>query len=227
VRILALETAEMAGSVAALEGPRVLAERWLDAAQRSAQSLAPAVSALLAEVGWQPTDVQLVAVTTGPGSFTSLRIGVTTAKAFAYAAGCEILGASTLEVIACRAPAEVAKVIAVMDAQRQQVFTATFERAASEWECREPTAIVDNSAWLAGLRAGDVVSGTGLSKLADRLPAGVLALDPSLWAPTAEATGQLAWQKYRTGQRDDVFTLLPQYYRRTAAEEQREKRVSG
>ena len=66
----------------------MLAEQPLDPTRRSAQTLAPAIATLLDAVEWRPADVELVAVATGPGSFTGLRIGVTTAKAFAYAAGC-------------------------------------------------------------------------------------------------------------------------------------------
>jgi len=87
VRILALETSDTAGSAALLDGERLLAEKLLAQGQRSARALAPAVRELLTDAGWQPKDVELVAVTVGPGSFTGLRVGVTTAKAFAYAAG--------------------------------------------------------------------------------------------------------------------------------------------
>ena len=74
--------------------------------------------ALLKQVGWRPDDVQLVAVSVGPGSFTGLRVGVTAAKVFAYAVGAEVLGVDTLEAIAAASPDDVAEVSAVIDAQR-------------------------------------------------------------------------------------------------------------
>src|SRR5437773_12166637 len=104
MRVLALETSGTAGSVAVLDDEQLLTAVALDPAQRTARTLAPAIRDVLKHVGWAPTDVQLVAVTAGPGSFTGLRLGVTTAKTFAYAAGCEVLGVNTLEVIAGRAP---------------------------------------------------------------------------------------------------------------------------
>lgn len=228
MRILALETAELTGSVAALEGDRLLAEMPLPADQRSAQSLAPAIQGLLTKVGWQPVDVELMAVTSGPGSFTSLRIGVTTAKAFAYAAGCRILGVDTLEVIAERLRPDITRVRVVMDAQRQQVFAGTFARtSAGSWDWEAPLAIEDDDVWLAGLAAGDVVSGPVLKKLGPRLPSGVTAVEPELWSPTAAATGLVAWRHYQLGKRDDVFSLVPLYFRRTAAEEQYDKRAKA
>ena len=100
MRILALETTDKTGSVAALDDCNILAQLMLDQNQRSAQSLAPAMKTLLEQVQWQPKDVQLVGVSVGPGSFTGLRVGVTTAKVFAYAVGADVLGINTLEAIA-------------------------------------------------------------------------------------------------------------------------------
>jgi tRNA threonylcarbamoyladenosine biosynthesis protein TsaB len=105
MHILALETTAVTGSVAASDGTNLLLELDLAPQQRSAQSLAPAILQLLCRVAWKPLDVELVAVTIGPGSFTGLRVGVTTAKTFAYAVGAAILGIDTLETIAAGMPA--------------------------------------------------------------------------------------------------------------------------
>lgn len=103
LKLLALETAGLAGSVALAEGGRPIIARTLAEGQRSAQSLAPGIRQVLAEAGWQPADLALVAVVVGPGSFTGLRVGVTTAKTLAYALGIEVLGLNCLEVIAHQA----------------------------------------------------------------------------------------------------------------------------
>ena len=105
--VLALETSALAGSVALFHGDRLLVQRELDSTRRSAQTLAPALAELLAAAGLTPRDVRLVATTVGPGSFTGLRVGVTTAKTFAYAVGAEVLGLNTLEVIAAQTPSEL------------------------------------------------------------------------------------------------------------------------
>ena len=102
MRILALETTDLTGTVAALEGCQLLVERELNPGQRSAQSLAPALAELWQEVGWKPTQIELIAVALGPGSFTGLRVGVTTAKMLAYVAQAQVLGIDTLEAIAAQ-----------------------------------------------------------------------------------------------------------------------------
>src|SRR5436190_10497667 len=94
-RIMAIDSSGRFGSVATLvgdlNGASSLRQIALPETQRTAQSLALAIQELLTATGWAPRDVNLVAVTIGPGSFTGLRIGVTTAKAFAYAADTEIV----------------------------------------------------------------------------------------------------------------------------------------
>jgi tRNA threonylcarbamoyladenosine biosynthesis protein TsaB len=220
VKILALETTERLATVAALEGNRLLAERELSPRQRSAQSLAPGIQALLREVGWRPRDVQLVALPVGPGSFTGLRVGATTAKMFAYAVGADVLGVNTLEVVAQRAPADVSALEIALDAQRRQVFAGRFVRDADghlAW--RTETHLEDESDWLARLAPPAAVSGPALRKLRDRVPEGVPVVDESLWTPTAAAAGRLASRHYQAGRRDPLWTLVPTYYRASAAEE--------
>jgi tRNA threonylcarbamoyladenosine biosynthesis protein TsaB len=223
MRILALETTEAIGSVAAAAGDELLAQQQLNPGQRSAQSLAPAIRSLLEHVGWRPAEVQLVAVSAGPGSFTGLRVGVTTAKVFAYAAGAEVLGIDTLEVIAAAAPPEIPSLHAMVDAQRGDVAARAFRRGPDGWlQPAGPTALVPLDAWLAGLPAGTVVSGPGLIKRVGDLPPGVTVLDPAYWAPTAANVARLAHRHYAAGRRDDPWSLAPRYSRRPAAEEKRD-----
>ena len=221
-RILALETSAREASVAAIEadgnGVRLLREVMLAGSQRTAQVLAPAVRDLLAAVGWTPADVQLVAVAVGPGSFTGLRIGVTMAKTFAYAVGAEVIGVNTLAVLAEQAGSSSAPLWTVMDAQRQELFAAKWEASATDGV---ETRILPESDWLAMLAAGDRVTGPALRKIEPQLPAEVEAVDASLWQPLASAVGTLAWREYQAGRRDDLWKLVPAYYRLSAAEEKR------
>ena len=224
MRVLALETTDREGSLAAILDANLLAELILERTQRSAQSLAPAMVALLERVGWRPADVQLVAVAIGPGSFTGLRIGVTTAKVFAYAVGAKILGVDTLEAIAAAAPADVAKVSAVMDAQRGQVVARCYHRRSDGWlEPEGPERLLDAEAWLDELPPGIAVGGPVLGKLAARLPSQVRLLDPQYWAPRAATVARLAARDYAMGRRDDLWTVAPHYCRRSAAEEKLER----
>lgn len=242
LRILAIETTGLAGSVAGLAGDRVLAARDLAAGRRSAQSLAPTIAQLWREVGWRAADVQLVAVTVGPGSFTGLRVGVTTAKTLAYATGAAVLGIDTLEAIAAQTPPPFDDVWSTFDAQRGEFFVARYRRTNPSdpltWRRADlkptlPTAgatvlggasvdasmIVDGVSWTATLPSGSVVTGPPLARWRDRLPPGVIAVAATCWRPQAATVGRLAWRKHLLGERHDFWSLVPNYVRASAAEE--------
>jgi len=220
LRILALETTDKAGSLAVLDGSKVLANMQLDASGRSAQSLVPGIREVLNSVGWTMSDVELLAVAIGPGSFTGLRVGVTTAKTLAYATGAAVIGVNTLEVIAAQADRPVARLHAILDAQRGELFAGLFDASQSrEPRWLTPEAIIAADDWLASLQTGDVVSGPATAKIASRLPAGVTALPPEQWSPLAATIGHLAAQAAATGRRDDLWKITPHYLRASAAEE--------
>lgn len=224
--ILALETSSQAGSVALVDRDSVLSVRRLPANRRSAQTLAPAMAEVLAEARRKPQDVRLVAVTIGPGSFTGLRVGVTTAKTFAYAVGAEVLGVDTLEVIAGQSDAASprkrrsgSRIDAALDAQRKELFVGRFMSDSQGLIRLEDNRIVSADQWLAELRAGTIVTGPGIQRLLDRLPAGVIVAAEPLREPQATTVGQLAWKQYDRGHRDDLWKLSPKYLRASAAEE--------
>ena len=220
MNILALETTNWIGSVAAMTDGKLLLELELNPQQRTAQSLPSGIETLLERVGWKPADVQLIALTIGPGSFTGLRIGVTMAKTFAYSVGAEVLGVNTLETIAQAAPADVSALTAVIDAQRDDVVVRTFSRGPEGFFLPEgDQQLISIDRWLQDLPTGMAVTGPALAKLASRLPAHVTALEEKYWTPRAAMVAQLAHRQYTAGRRDDLWTLSPQYSRQSAAEE--------
>jgi tRNA threonylcarbamoyladenosine biosynthesis protein TsaB len=225
-RILAIESSGRHSSVATLwgdaNGSRLVSQTLSTGDERTAQVLAPTTQQLLAAAGWEPKDVELVAVTVGPGSFTGLRIGVTAAKAFAYAIGAEVIGVNTLTALAQQVPASASPLWAVLDAQRQELFAAKFSVGVGQViRTERETCIIGQDAWFDGLEAGDRVVGLALKRLAPRLPNDIEAVAERLWQPTAQAVGELAWKEYLAGRRDDVWKLAPNYYRPSAAEEKR------
>ncbi len=219
MKSLAIETTTRCGSLALLEGDTVVAERDLDSNLRSAASITVCLRELMCENKLVPKDLDLIAVASGPGSFTGLRVGVTAAKTLAYATGAEVLGVNTLEAIAVGSPEEIGPWWTVLEAQRQQLFAAIFVRRGIEVETIRATHIVDIEIWLDQLSPGDVVMGPAIAKLVARLPEGIRTHDPKFWQPRAACVGQLAFAKFNSGLRDDLWELTPQYFRKSAAEE--------
>jgi tRNA threonylcarbamoyladenosine biosynthesis protein TsaB len=223
--ILAIETTAKTGTLAAADGHRIVLEKQLDPAQRSAQSLAPAIACLLSELAWQPKEIGLVAVAAGPGSFTGLRVGVTTAKVFAYAIGAAVIGVNALEAVAVAAPDDVSRIETVIDAQRGDVLAQCFARdGLGVFRPEAGSRLVPLAVWAEQLSASAVVSGPGLEKLPANVPPHVRLLPPELWHPQAANVARIAFREFSAGRRDDLWALLPVYSRRAAAEEQWEKR---
>ncbi|MEX2177014.1 MAG: tRNA (adenosine(37)-N6)-threonylcarbamoyltransferase complex dimerization subunit type 1 TsaB [Pirellulaceae bacterium] len=219
---LALETSAAGGSIALLQGDALLAGEGLPADRRSASALAPAVAAMLQKLGIQPADIGLVATTIGPGSFTGLRVGVTTAKALAYAIGCDAIGLDTLDVIAWQAPRTAdsgSELHALLDAQRKELFLARYRCIEGGPVRVGENQIISAEQWLASLAPGTIVTGPGLSKIEQRLPHDVTAVEPAHRPPQAETVARLALAAHARGRRDDVWKLAPAYLRASAAEE--------
>ena len=217
----------MSGSVAAADGALLRATRSIPIPMRSAQGLAPTMAQVLESVQWQPSDVQLIAVTQGPGSFTGLRVGVTTAKVFSYATGSRLVGVDTLEVIVRAAPAIGKRIWAVIDALRDQLFVASFTHVSPGKIARlSESELIDRREWLPRLN-DDLVIGPGLAKLQPDLPSFVEIADQSTWEPSAIGVAQIAWQAHLAGAYMDPWSVVPAYFRPSYAEEPKPGRRAG
>ena len=104
MKILAIETSHSIGSVAAAEGSQVLTEEAFEEGMVHGRELVPQLKVLVDGLKWSLSDVALIAISIGPGSFTGLRVGVITAKTIAYAIGAEVVAVPTLDVLARNAP---------------------------------------------------------------------------------------------------------------------------
>ena len=224
MNVLALETSERIGSLAILEtqDKEIQSVQTLRLAEdcRSAQSLLPELKTMLSSKGWGVDQLDLICVTTGPGSFTGLRIGVTVAKTLAFATGAKLAGINTLNAIAASVQEYGSRLWTIIDAQRQELFVACYQQPASIDSTVEPKiSVVSIDSWLTKLEAGDTVAGSPLHKIADRLPSSVNVTDSSTWAPQAEFVGRLGVQAYHQDCLSDPMQLTPHYYRQSAAEE--------
>src|SRR3954467_10825613 len=136
-RALAIETSGRTGSVAVARDGTVLAEETFPHGLKHAAGLVPMIDRLCKGAGWGPRDVEEVYVSAGPGSFTGLRVGVTVAKTLAFATGAKVVAVPTVEVLARNAPADATNVVIVLDAKREQIFTARLTRSGGSWEVTE------------------------------------------------------------------------------------------
>lgn len=145
-RVLVIETSTKRCSVAAFDGEALVAtEAARGAGFVHAEQLMPLVDAVVAAAGWTPGDLEAVAVSAGPGSYTGLRIGVATAKGLCHALGVPLLALDTLELLGRGADVEGADVAVwpVIDARRLEVYVRPFRVQAGAWRAEGPAAAVD------------------------------------------------------------------------------------
>lgn len=218
--LLLWETSGRAGFVALAHGAQLRGVRLLDESRRQGRDLAPAVADLLRAEGRRPADVKAVVVGRGPGSYTGLRVGIISAKAFAYATGCALVAVDTFAVVAHQAPPDVDRVDVLADAQQDRVYVQPFARAPDGWRSLASLAICKFDDWLALRDPATWVSGPGLYRWAPRLPAGTRVLSPGLWGPTPDALLMVGLELYQAGQVADAWSLEPLYLRPSSAEEQ-------
>ncbi len=225
MKLLAIETAVTPGSLAAFQTrpeaePQISAQS-LPGDLRTARSLAPALRDLLNQTGWPTGEIDAVAVTTGPGSFTGLRLGVTAAKTLAYVASAMCVPINTLAVLAAQAGESSGW--AVLDAQRRELFAARFEAGQLTTE----PVILPEDDWLTQLTTGDTVIGPILKQLAPQLPTDVVVTAEENWQPQAETVARLALTALESGNTVGPFQLLPNYYRLSAAEEKLQRQAES
>jgi tRNA threonylcarbamoyladenosine biosynthesis protein TsaB len=219
-RLLLIETSGRTGFVAVALGGELRGVRRLTETRRQARDLAPAVAELLREQGWRPVEVQAVVVGRGPGSYTGLRVGIMSAKAFAYATGCALVAVDTFAVVADQCPDEVNRVDVLADAQQDKVYVQPYGRSDGGWQPLALLVIRPFDIWLAGCEQGAWVSGPGLHRWEPRLPAGTAVVEAARWYPGPESLLRLGLALFLAGERADLWALEPLYLRPSAAEQQ-------
>lgn len=189
MRVLAFDTSGPALSAAAGAGGVVLARCHERLDRGHAERLLPVLTSVMAGAGWRWADLELVAVTLGPGNFTGLRAGIAVARALGLSLGCATLGLGTLEVVAQAAASRVddggRSILAVLDARRAEVYAQPFD---ADLTPLAPPAL---------LRREDVAGALAAGRL--------LVGDPAAWAGTglegvetfvdAEHLLTLAWRR--------------------------------
>lgn len=215
MRLLALETATSLGSVALLDDGVVVREHSDRVPRQHLEWLVPAVAGVLTAAGWTPADVDAVAVSTGPGSFTSLRIGIATAAMWARSRGIPAVGVPTLDALALGTQTR-GLIGALLDVRRSEVVFALFRRDGVLQRVTDDR-VGSVSSVLESLPPGPITfSGDALEHYGEAILTmrGQVTFAPrEQWYPTATAVGQLGWERLARGDHDDVYRLHPTYSR--------------
>ena len=227
MKILAIDTSAKAASAALLEEEKLLGEFYTHSGFTHSQTLMPMVEQLLNCCRVTLADIDIMALSAGPGSFTGLRIGVAAAKGLAWPAGKRCAACSTLESMSWNLAHTSGEICAVMDARRHQVYNARFasdgatltrltpDRAISLEELADELKKSGNPQILVG--DGAVLCYTTLKELG----LDVRLAPPHLQFQSAWGVARCALELARRGELTDASGLTPNYHRLSQAERER------
>lgn len=223
--VLGIETSGERGSVALLRDDELVAEHRFPDGYRHARNIMLGVADVVSRAGIEKREIDGVAVTQGPGSFTGLRVGVTCAKTLAWVLGLRAVGVPTLDVLARNArPDGPATVCPLLDARRSFVYGAVFEWHDGRWH--DTTGLLADTPDEVAERipSGALIFGSGARAYPDVFacdrPDRPLTVGPdSMDEAQARHTARLGLRAFREGIDTDPMKLVARYYRRTEAEE--------
>lgn len=235
--ILSIDTATPVAGVALVDDKTIYYEVLVNTGYKHSRTLLEMIDVSFRHTGYHLGDVDAIAVTTGPGSFTGLRIGMATAKGLALALSKPLIGIPTLDAIAHNVSWTPALICPILNARKGEVYASFYQgggspvRRLTDYLALSPDNLVKMARQFMDQLGCHTVTllGDGVSEYQAKLLAslgGALVSPPQYWLPRVSTVGNLAAERWLTGQVDDVFDLSPTYIRQSEAEV-RMARVEG
>ena len=219
--ILGIETSTTIGGVALVRDGAAPVERTFEKGLVHGREITPAIQQIANEAGISLEDIDFVAIDVGPGSYTGVRVGVSTAKTLAW-----VLGKKLAAIISLDALAEAAKdlgpaIVPVLDARRGQLYTATYTVSSGSVTRVNGPSVVAPNGFLETLPRHAVLLGDAVARFPDELKAknGITHAPEEFWIPKAIVIAQLGHRVAESGEPADPVTLEPLYLRPSEAEQ--------
>lgn len=229
--VLGIETSTMQGGVALLEEEGLIAEAFLSVEATHSERLLPSIDRLLHDARLRLKEVDGIASAIGPGSFTGLRIGLSTAKGLALATGKPLVGVPTLEAMAFGLPFCHYQICPFLNAKKKEVYCALFRYEGETLVRVMEDSVLPLEALMERINEPTVFLGDALKAYGEALKKNLedLALFPprSRRAGSAAGVAELGLQRLLRGERDDPALLVPRYIRPSEAELRRKVRMKS
>ncbi len=227
MKIFAVDTSSQVATAAIVDGDKLVCECVLNNKLTHSQTLMPMIDDVFKKSELKPSDIDIFAVSNGPGSFTGLRIGVTTVKGLAHATGKQTVAVNTLEALAYNLPFCPYLISPIMDARREQVYNAFYRldgNAVKEIVTPRAIALSDCLLELKELGEKVVFLGDGVpvfkEKIIEVLGENALFAPQTANAQRASAVAEAAKNKTPV----NYSELVPVYLRVSQAERELEER---
>lgn len=212
--LLAVDTSTAQVGLALYDGVQVIGEYAWRSSQRHTVELAPAISDLLTRCGLTMEDVRALGVALGPGSFTSLRVGLALVKGLALAQHLPLIGIPTLDILAAAQPSSKLPLAAAVQAGRGRLAVGWYKSSKNGWQAKGPARVVTVEALIDEIESPSIMCAELTSderQRFERKKANVHLASPAQSIRRPAVLAELAWARWQEGKVDDEASLAPIY----------------
>lgn len=213
--LLAVDTSNAQVGLAVYDGAQVIGEyAWRSLrGGRHTVELAPALHELLTRCGVTMDDVRALGVALGPGSFTSLRVGLSLVKGLALARQLPLVGVPTLDILATAQPLARLPLLVALQAGRGRLAAGWYRRSRQGWRARGPARVVTVKALLEEIQSPAILCAelSPEERQALTVRPEIQLASPARSVRRPALLAELAWQRWQGGQVDDPSSLAPVY----------------
>ena len=225
MKILGIDTSTKFCNLGLIEDKDVLIEYTINGLKKKHSSiLVPAIKDLLKTMDLKTEEINGIAISIGPGSFTGLRIGLCVAKGLCYARSLPLLGITTLDAMAFPLKEIPYLICPVLESKKDEIYDVVFRGGDSlhrvmDYKCEDIQSLLVR---LSPLKEKIIFLGDGIKKYRDiikeKIGKDALFIDSQLNLPVATSIAFLGLNKLKKGEKDDISTITPFYLRKSQAE---------
>jgi len=212
--LLAVDTSTKQMGMALYDGVQVVGELLWRSHSHHTVELAPSVFDLLKRTGVDVKEIQALGVALGPGSFTSLRVGLSFVKGLSLARHLPVIGIPTLDTVAAALEVQDLPLAAVLQAGRNRIAIVWYKASESGWQAQGEPQAVTVEELAESIHKPTLVCGELSSEERQRLArkrVNIVLPSPSVCTRRPAVLAELAWRRWQTGAKDDVAALAPIY----------------
>ena len=223
MKVLGIDTSTSCGSVGLVDDQGVIADTLLNLPITHSERLLAGIGLVLGQSSCDLTDLDGLAISLGPGSFTGLRIGVSVVKGLAFATGLPVVGISTLDTLAAQIAPTSHAIRPILDARKGEVYTALYRyEGGSRVKRLTPYQAMRPEELVVQLREKTILTGDGVKTYGDyfrnALPSRVLFPALPLCVPHGSVVATLGLELLQRGEILDLPAFTPIYVRPSEAE---------
>ena len=216
--LLAIDTSTSQTGLALYDDYTVFGEFTWNSSLRHTHELAPALQSLLERCSKSISEIRVIGVAIGPGSFTSLRVGITFAKGLALARSLPLVGIPTLDIVTRAVPPTDRKLVAVLQAGRGRLAVVWYEMEENGWQAQGPAVVMTAEELEGKINKPVIICGELTPEdrhhLARRFKNVQLA-SPVQCIRRPALLAEMAWERWEKGDVDPISSLAPIYLHST------------